>query len=338
VCGRYVSATPIEEIAAYFHAEPDPDLADVARPRYNVPPTELVLGVVEEAPKRADQVAGEDDTVGHAREPARAGRELARAGHEAARVGLERAPRSRGPGVGGREAAPGAQEPGGGAREPGGGAREPGGGGPETAPDGNAAVSRDAAAERAERDDGGAERRIRAYRWGLVPPWAKDVSIGNRAFNARAESVATKPAFRAAFRTRRLLVPATAFYEWRRGAGGRKQPFAFRRADGAPLAFAGLWERWRDPESGVWLRSLTIITADAGPDVAPVHNRQPVVVEPQDFERWLATGTGGDSASIADLRRLLAPSPAGTLVAHPVDPAVGNTANDAPRLFDPVEG
>ncbi len=275
MCGRYVSATPVEEIASYFAAEPDPDLAEVARPRYNVPPTEPVLGVVEE-PKRS---AGPEETSS----------EAGASGGSAGRAGSGSGPGDE------RGAAPGVEP---------------------------------AAAQPVV-------RRIRAYRWGLVPPWAKDLSAGNRAFNARAESVATKPAFRSAFRARRLLVPATAFYEWQR-TGGRRQPFAFRRADGAPLAFAGLWERWRDPETGVWVRSLTIITTDAGPDVAAVHDRQPVVVEPEDFERWLSPGPGG-TVDLDQLPGILAPSAKGTLVAFPVDPAVGNTANDSPRLFEPLE-
>jgi putative SOS response-associated peptidase YedK len=240
MCGRYVSATPIEEVARYFAAEPDPDLGETARPRYNVPPTEQVLGVVVEPPS----------------------------GH--------------------RGQAP-------------------------------------------QQGAGAALRRARAYRWGLVPHWAKDLSAGNRSFNARAETVATRPAFRAAFRERRLLVPATAFYEWQRAAGARR-PFAFRRADGAPLAFAGLWERWHDPASDQWLRSLTIITTGAGPDVAPVHERQPVVLEPADFAAWLDPGAGDQPG----LQSLLVPSPAGTLLATPVGPAVGNTANDSPRLLDPL--
>jgi putative SOS response-associated peptidase YedK len=262
MCGRYVSATPVEELAQYFAAEPDPDLGSAADPRYNVPPTELVLGVVEEPPRRDAAVPPD---------PA--------------------------------DPAPPADRP--------------------------AEVAGAAAGEPPS------PRRIRAYRWGLVPPWAKDLSAGNRAFNARAESVATKPAFRAAFRSRRLLVPATAFYEWRR-AGGRRQPFAFRRSDGEPLAFAGLWERWKDPETGVWIRSLTIITTDAGPDVAAVHDRQPVVVEPADFERWLTT-PAATKAEVGELEGVLAPSPAGTLVSFEVDPAVGSTANDSPRLFEPYE-
>jgi putative SOS response-associated peptidase YedK len=243
VCGRYVSATPIEEVARYFAAEPDPDLGDSARPRYNVPPTEQVLGVVLE--------------------PARAGGGDAGAGGASAEL-----------------------------------------------------------------------RRIRAYRWGLVPHWAKDLSAGNRSFNARAETVASKPAFRAAFRERRLLVPATAFYEWQRG-GAARQPFAFSRADGAPLAFAGLWERWRDPASGSWLRSLTIVTTAAGPDVAHVHERQPVVLEPGDFPGWLDPGPV-DRRRLQDLQALLVASPPGTLVAAAVDRAVGNTANDSPRLLEPL--
>jgi putative SOS response-associated peptidase YedK len=126
-------------------------------------------------------------------------------------------------------------------------------------------------------------------RWGLVPFWAGDIKMGARLINARAESVATQPAFRDAFRARRCLVPVNAFYEWSGPAGHRVK---WRVAlDDAPLfALAGLWERWRDPRSGERLETYTIITTDANEAIAPLHDRMPVILRPQDEQAWLDPG------------------------------------------------
>jgi len=120
---------------------------------------------------------------------------------------------------------------------------------------------------------GGGHRELRAVRWGLVPSWAKDVSVGNRLLNARVESLTEKPAFRAAARSRRCLVPAGAFYEWK-SVEGSKQPYAIARADGAPLALGGLWESWRAP-GGEVARTFAIITTRPNADMASLHNRMP---------------------------------------------------------------
>jgi putative SOS response-associated peptidase YedK len=180
-------------------------------------------------------------------------------------------------------------------------------------------------------------RLLDAYRWGLVPPWSKDLSVGNRLFNARAETLATKASFRGAFAERRLVLPVDGFYEWGPGPAGRRQPSFFARADGAPVALAGLWELWRDPQAPdpahAWLRSCTVITTSAGPDMAGIHDRMPVVLEPADLDRWLETG----AADTEELATLLAPSPGGTLVHHPVDPRVGNVRIDDPHLVDRYE-
>jgi len=132
-------------------------------------------------------------------------------------------------------------------------------------------------------EDAAGDRTMGLYRWGLVPAGARDPASIRNTFNARAETVATRPTFRAAFRQRRILVPVDAFYEWKGGA--IKQPYVFKRADGDPVVFAGLRERWRGVD-GSELRTATIITTEAGPDM-PVHDRQPVVLERGAWEHWL---------------------------------------------------
>jgi putative SOS response-associated peptidase YedK len=231
VCGRYVLAQPIEDVAAYFGAEVEPELPGSYRPSFNVAPTDAALAV---------------------------------------RVGRE------------------------------------------------------------------GERTLRSYRWGLVPSWAKDLSVGNRLFNARAETVATKPAFRAAFAGRRVAVVADGYFEWRKDSGPR-QPFYFRRTDGAPLAFAGLWEPWRSParalEEEGWIRSCTIITTDANNDVATVHNRMPVILDDDVLEAWLDP----ELHDRDELEALLAPAVSGTLSSYPVGRRVGNVRNNDESLLAPME-
>jgi len=135
--------------------------------------------------------------------------------------------------------------------------------------------------------DAEGHRSLDLMRWGLIPSWAKDKAIGPRLINAMAETVATKPAFRDAFRRRRCLVPVDFFYEWRKTGGGKqpsekqpsgKQPYAIGLADGAPMALAGLWDRWKDPSDGATLHSFTVITGPPNELVAPIHNRMPVVL------------------------------------------------------------
>jgi len=187
---------------------------------------------------------------------------------------------------------------------------------------------------------GGAARVLVSFRWGLVPTWAKDPAVGNRMINARAESLEAKPAFREAFAARRCLVVADGFYEWQAADPGapRKSrvPYYFHRADGAPLTFAGLWDRWRDPsrrpEEGAVLRSCTIVTTAAGPDVAAVHDRMPVVVEADGVDPWLDPGLR-DAGFLAGL--LVASRP-GVLTSHRVDPAVNDVRNDGPELVAAV--
>ena len=175
---------------------------------------------------------------------------------------------------------------------------------------------------------GEAGRELVTVRWGLVPFWAKDLKIGHKLINARAETVADKPAFRDAFKRRRCLVIADGFYEWRRIDGG-KQPYLIRVAGGRPFAFAGLWDHWTDKQSGERVESCTIIVTAANALVAPIHDRMPVILAPADYDRWL-------DPSAADGAALLPAFPAGEMEAFAVSPRVGNVRNDDPGLIEPV--
>jgi putative SOS response-associated peptidase YedK len=181
------------------------------------------------------------------------------------------------------------------------------------------------------------ERLLASFRWGLIPWWAKDPSIGNKQFNARAETLVKRSAFRSALAERRCLVVADGFYEWkaRKSAeSGPKTPLYFTRSDGEPLTFAGLWETWRDPtqprETRQRIHSCTIVTTDAGPDVEAVHNRMPVVVEPADIDIWLGAGPLDPKT----LERVLEPSPAGTLSGIVVSTRVNSVRNEGPELVE----
>jgi putative SOS response-associated peptidase YedK len=171
------------------------------------------------------------------------------------------------------------------------------------------------------------------FQWGLVPSWAKDPAIGVKMINARAETVAEKPAFRAAFRRRRCLIPASGFYEWQKQGTGPKQPFWIAAADGGLLSFAGLWETWLSPDGGE-LQTCTIITTDANDSLQPIHHRMPVILAPDDFAAWLdvrdETDTGAASA-------LLRPAPDDATTARPVSTRVNNVRNDDASLIEPVE-
>jgi putative SOS response-associated peptidase YedK len=176
-----------------------------------------------------------------------------------------------------------------------------------------------------------AQRELVFLRWGLVPCWAADRTIGNRLVNARAETVADKPAFRAAFRERRCLVAADGFYEWQPQGKGKKQPFLFRLRDHSPFAFAGLWERWRSPD-GTPLETCTLLTTEANAVVRPVHERMPVLLTPESFEQWLDPTPRG----VAELQRLLQPVPAEKLIAQPVSSRVNNPRYDDPACLEPL--
>lgn len=178
-------------------------------------------------------------------------------------------------------------------------------------------------------------RALGVFRWGLVPPWAEHPSVGSRMINARAESVATKPAFRAALARRRCIIPADAFYEWSSAPGeGGKQPWAVRLASGAPMAFAGLWEVWRDPadpEAGL-LRTCAIVTTSANGALAPLHDRMPVVLDPSAWDTWLDPALDDP----AELEALLVPAPSERFTTHPVSSLVNSVRRDGPELLEPA--
>ena len=172
-------------------------------------------------------------------------------------------------------------------------------------------------------------RAIKAYRWGLIPHWADGPKIGNRMFNARAETLASSPVFRDAFRRRRCLVPVESFFEWRR-EGTVRQPFRIVRADGRPLALAGLWSGWRDPETEEVRRTFTIVTTTPNDLMRPIHNRMPVVVPFDAWDRWLDPAL----PDLGELQSLLVPAPDEDLEAYPVSRAVNNVRNDGPELIE----
>lgn len=172
-------------------------------------------------------------------------------------------------------------------------------------------------------------RAIKAYRWGLIPHWADGPKIGNRMFNARAETLASSPVFRDAFRRRRCLVPVDSFFEWRR-EGTVRQPFRIVRADGRPLALAGLWSGWRDPETEEVRRTFTIVTTTPNDLMRPIHNRMPVVVPFDAWDRWLDPAL----PDLGELQSLLVPAPDEDLEAYPVSRAVNNVRNDGPELIE----
>ena len=137
----------------------------------------------------------------------------------------------------------------------------------------------------------GGREAVRLH-WGFVPSWAKDPSIGNRMINARADTAPEKPAFRAAFKSRRCLIPASGFYEWQATGGKGKQPYFIRAKDGTPLAFAGLWEHWRPGKDEPRVESCTILTTTANATMAPIHDRMPVILDPADYAAWLGEAPG----------------------------------------------
>jgi putative SOS response-associated peptidase YedK len=170
-------------------------------------------------------------------------------------------------------------------------------------------------------------RRLELLRWGFLPRWAKDPMHTRRPINARGETVTTSSLFRDAFAKRRCLVPASNFYEWKSQPGQRqKQPYAIARADGKPLALAGLWEAWHDSERDTDLRTFTIVTTEANGEMAQVHNRMPVILEESDWPAWLGEAEG-------DPKSLLRPAPEGILGIWPVSRKVNSPANNGPDLL-----
>ena len=169
-------------------------------------------------------------------------------------------------------------------------------------------------------------------RWGLLPSWVKDPKTFTLLINARGESATDKPAFRAAMKRRRCLIPADGFYEWQK-AGERKRPFYVHAKSGEPLAFAGLWETWTGP-NGEELDTAAIVTTRANRTLAPIHDRMPVIVPPEAFDLWLNSNEVDATTAAA----LIAPAPDGLLEAYEISTAVNRTANDNPKVLEPVAG
>jgi putative SOS response-associated peptidase YedK len=185
-------------------------------------------------------------------------------------------------------------------------------------------------------------RAIQVFEWGLLPHWAKEAKLAAKMINARADTVASKPAFRTAFTRHRCLVPADGFFEWRalgpdplNPKRTRKQPYYIHRADGEPLAFAGIWSAWRDPAGSPdepWRHTLSIVTTDANEAIAPLHDRMPVILPPSAWDTWLDL-EGRDTAALTGL---LVPAPAHLLVVHAVSNEVNQVRNKGAHLIDEV--
>ncbi len=172
------------------------------------------------------------------------------------------------------------------------------------------------------------KRELVYLRWGLVPFWAEDSAVGSRMINARAETVPEKPAFREAFKKRRVVIPASGFFEWKQEEGG-KQPYYITGADGRPFSLAGLWERWdKGPEP---LETCTILTTGANSLLAPIHDRMPVIIKPQDIGQWIDPGSDPGS-----LTGLLQPYPEAAMTAYPVSREVNKPVSDKPDLIKPL--
>jgi putative SOS response-associated peptidase YedK len=183
-------------------------------------------------------------------------------------------------------------------------------------------------------DRSAAEREWALVHWGLIPSWAKDPGMASKMINARGETVAEKPAFRAALKRRRCLVPTDGFYEWKR-TGSSKQPYYIRLQDHKPFAFAGLWEIWTAPD-GSELQSCTIITTEANELMERLHDRMPVIIAPEDYKEWLGTGKDADAKEVEQLRHLIRPFAADLMEAYPVSTKVNSPMQEGAVLIDPL--
>ena len=198
----------------------------------------------------------------------------------------------------------------------------------------NVAPSQNVAAVRAGEDG----RRLLMLRWGLIPAWAKEPSIGYKLINARAETAASKPSFRAAFASGRCVIPVDGFYEWKK-EGSTKQPYRIRMKDEGLFAFAGLWERWKvreglkltgnlsDRRPGDEIETCTILTTEANEALAPIHPRMPAILDPDAIDPWL----GGETVP-------LGPYLSAKMAAHPVSTVVNSPKNDEPRCVEAIDG
>ena len=171
-------------------------------------------------------------------------------------------------------------------------------------------------------------RAVTAFRWGLIPPWAQNATVGAKMINARAETVVEKPAFKSAFRRHRCIVPADAFYEWKVEPGG-KTPYAVRRADERPMAFAGIWASWREPSSSERVISFAIITTSANHTLSAIHERMPVILPEDAWSYWLDPA----AEDLGALQSLLIPAPDDSVLAYPISSRVNNVRNDGPELL-----
>ena len=186
------------------------------------------------------------------------------------------------------------------------------------------------------------QRELRLVRWGLVPSWAKSASAGARMINARAETVAVKPAFRSAFARRRCLIPADGYYEWMAAAGDSKvkQPYYIYRTDGGILCFAGIYELWRDGQvppdhEDAWLWTASIITTDATDEIGRIHDRTPMVIAPESWDDWLDPANNDRELLLATMQPATS-SGTGGLTSHPVSTAVNSVRNNGPDLIAPL--
>ncbi len=177
----------------------------------------------------------------------------------------------------------------------------------------------------------GDHNRLDFLKWGLVPPWAKDLSFGSHLINAGCESVFEKPAFRHAIKYRRCIIPASGFYEWGPGGGHQKQPWFVRMVDHSPMCLAGLWELWRAP-NGNELETFAIMTTSANKLVAPIHNRMPVILSPDSFSLWLSHNMHDPE----QLEPLYDPSPPAGMTAYKVSDLVNDPHYDSPSCMEPL--
>ncbi len=194
----------------------------------------------------------------------------------------------------------------------------------------NVAPSQELAAIRVHPDLG--RRRLAPLAWGLVPPWAEDRRVGHRMINARVETAATRPGFRDALRERRCLIPVTGFYEWQRHDRRLSQPFLIRRRDLRPMALAGLWERWRARDGGPAVESCTILTTEANAEIAPVHDRMPLILEPDALAAWLDPAQTSPRA----LASLMIPARPGPLELVTVSTLVNDPRREGPEVAAPA--
>jgi putative SOS response-associated peptidase YedK len=302
MCGRYASARKKHELLSEFEIELDGAPDQELEADYNVAPTKEVYAVLSRIPKTGGGDGAERDNGGSENGVDGGGKDRGGEDGHGLRPEAERAAGTRA-----HEAA--------GARD-----RE------------SAAVTPEAdAGTRAARP----VRQLRVVRWGLVPSWAKDPSIGSRLINARVETLAEKPAFRRALASRRCLVPADGYFEWEKIDRKTKQPYFIRPADGGVLAMAGLYEFWKDPTRAAddplrWLCTCTVITTTAEDQVGKIHDRMPMLIEQERWAEWL-------DPRITYAAGLLVPASAKHLEAYPVSPSVNDVRNNGPELIDPLE-